>query len=279
MVIAAATAAAIDCGSSVSCFSSALARGETARAKLGDVTVVLTAATPPTATVTFEPSAKASPGPSAAESLLTTCVFQSGALGNVLRDVETMGGELSPESLIAADSCTGPFAALVAPMRALYVSAKSTVPVPAGSRDCGPSLGCVVRALDARAPADGFEVAMLPLFGLDVTAISLVRTSDVTAADVTLYVKNLRTDVDFDPKIVAQMKSKGMSDAQIAASRAEAQASARKTDGLDGTCHFKIAVLQDVLRRWYNGSYSTEDYAKAESCSGPMFPTAANGRR
>ena len=262
----------IDCGTSYSCVSAALSRAQPATVTAGGVMLRLDSVTPPTAAVTVSvPASGSRPGPTG------SCSFQIGALQTVLTDAQTMGA-LSPTSFLAADSCQGSLFASLAPMRATLDAARSQVPAAAGAADCGVSLPCLVRGLGQHAPAQALQVTMLPLFGLNVTAVSYLRTSEFDANDATLYVRNLKTDVTFDPKMVQRMQAKGMSSKEIAAAQAKAQANARATDGRDGTCRYKIAVLQAVLQRWYAGSFSTDDYAKAEKCQGALFETSQSGQ-
>ncbi|HVA34034.1 MAG TPA: hypothetical protein VNG31_07775 [Candidatus Baltobacteraceae bacterium] len=262
----------IDCGTSYSCVSQALSRAQPATVTAGGVVLRLDSVSRSTAGVTATVAGSGSePAPTG------SCSFQIGALQTVLADAQSMGA-LSPTSFLAADSCQGSLFASLAPMRATLDAARSRAPAAAGAADCGVSLPCLVRGLQQHAPAQALEVTMLPLFGLNVTAVSYLRTSEFDANDVTVYMRTLQTDVTFDPKMVQRMQAKGMSSNDIAAAQAKAQASARATDGRDGTCRYKIAVLDAVLRRWYNGSFSTDDYAKADKCQGSLFETSQSGQ-
>jgi hypothetical protein len=68
-----------------------------------------------------------------------------------------------------------------------------------------------------------------------------------------------------------------MSAADIAKSQAAASSSAASVVGLNGSCRMKDAALIDLLRRWYAGSYSTDDWNGAETCTGKMFASWHKG--
>lgn len=273
VLVAATLAAVLACGSNWDCFKTAALSGQTASVTRDGAVFTLVAFTPPTTTLSIA-SAKPTKG---ADDAPSTCIFQDAALRAVFEDVDTMNG-MSPFVFLGADACTGPLLSFVGTAQSLASAAKSENPAPTGVTNCAVSLGCLVRSLDERQPALAFEVTYLPLFGIDATGVTLLRISDITDSEATLYVRTLKASVTLDPAAMAQMtgqKTPTISSADLAAAQAKANAAAQKTIGLDGTCRFKVAALETVLRGWYAGNFSSSDYQKAEKCQGPMFPTGS----
>lgn len=274
--VAVALAATLDCGSNWSCFQDAVSRAQPAtvmrsfssedggHAEATTVSLGLTTISPPLATLRVRIESGQGSG------LQETCTLHVDALHAMLDDIDTMAA-ISPGSFAVADSCRGALLPDFAQMKAVATLSPAEQIVPAGFENCGFSLGCAVRALAQRRPAMAWSVAALPFFGIDTTAVSLLRIDEFSGSDVTLYIRTVRDSVTFGPDLIALMKAKHLSDTQIAQAQQQANQAARKTIGLDGTCRFRTAVLGAMLRRWYRGEFSTDDWGQAERCSGAMF--------
>ena len=279
MILAVALAGVLDCGSKWSCFESALSNA-TPAAVTRSVTsqddghphtttfsLHLTSVSPPLAVLVLRiESAEVAQ----VVGMQETCTFHVDALEALLEEIDTMNA-ISPTAFITADACTGQLLPGFASMKvATNLSAQQRA-VPDGFRDCGFSVGCMVRALDRHQPAVAWNVSYLPLFGLDITAVSLLRSSAFSGEDTTFYIDTVKNTVVLDPSVIAQMKAKHASAAQIAQAQKKANDSAQTSVGLDGTCRFKTTVLEAMLRRWYVSSISTGDWKQAQSCHGKMF--------
>ncbi|MCL5258567.1 MAG: hypothetical protein M1314_02330 [Firmicutes bacterium] len=279
MILAAALAGVLNCGSNWSCFEGALSNATPASVtrsvtsqdgghrETTTFSLHLTSVSPPLAVlaVRIEGAKEAQ-----IARMRETCTFHVDALRALLEEIDTMNA-ISPMAFIAADACAGQLLPGFASMKmATSLSAQQRA-VPDGFRDCGFSMGCMVRTLDHHQPAVEWNVSYLPLFGLDITAVSLLRTSAFSGNDATLYIDTVKNTVVLDPGMIAQMKAKHVSAAKIAQAQKKANDSAQTTVGLDGTCRFKITVLEAMLRRWYAGSISTGDWKQAQSCQGKMF--------
>lgn len=272
LALAVALAAAIDCGSSWSCFERAEAHAQPATVTRsvssgsGSGTTALelrlTPISPSTATLGV--SVASAPGQH------ETCTFQTPALEGLLEDVDTMG-TVSIEAFVTADSCQGTLLPNFTQMKAKAALSPEEQAMPTGFENCGFSLGCLVRAGEQQHPAIAWNAVTFSLFGLDISAVSLLRTSDFGNGDVTLYVKTIKNDVTLDPSLIAQMRSQHMSSTQIAQAQARAEQNAHASVGNDGTCRFHVAALEALLRRWYEGNFSSDDWSTAESCHGKMF--------
>ncbi|MHB8177561.1 MAG: hypothetical protein ACYDA5_05180 [Vulcanimicrobiaceae bacterium] len=279
MIFAAALAGVLDCGSNWSCFEGALSNATPASVTRSvtsqdgghpnttTFSLHLTSVSPPLAVLAVRIK-------SAKEVQLIgmqeTCTFHVDALDALLKEIDTMNA-ISPMAFIAADACAGQLLPGFASMKvATNLSAQQRA-VPNGFQNCGFSMGCMVRALDHHQPAVEWNVTYLPLFGLDITAVSLLRTSAFSGDGATFYIDTVKNTVVLDPSMIARMKAKHASAAQIAQAQRKANASAQTSVGLDGTCRFKTTVLEAMLRRWYAGSISTNDWKQAQSCQGKMF--------
>lgn len=279
-----AAAVVLDCGSNWQCFEDAFSRSRPASvvksfSTNGDGSVQTTSLRFQTLTITPSSvvlaermiSAAGREKDAAARRLAAaqgTCTFRLDALRNMLLDIDMMG-QLSPQSFVAAESCSGRLFPSFPQMKAAIPS--TAIVAPGRYINCSFSLGCVIRALDKHRAAAVWTVASIPLFGLNITAASQYRTSNISATEVSFYEKTLKTVVSLDAETVKQMRAKGLSSAQIAAAQAKANTKAATTAGLEGACRFKIQALKQVLRQWYEGSYSSADWTKAERCRGSMF--------
>lgn len=279
MILAAALVGVLNCGSNWSCFESALSKATPASVTRSvtsqdgghsDTTTFslhLTSVSPPLAVlaVGIESAKEAQTA-----GMQETCTFHVDALDALLKEIDTMN-TISPMAFIAADACAGPLLPEFASMKAATnLSAQQRV-VPSGFQDCGFSMGCLVQALDHHQPAVEWNATYMPLFGLDITAVSLLRTSALRGNNATFYIDTVKNTVVLDPSTIAQMKAKHASAAQIAQAQRKANDSAQTSVGLDGTCRFKTTVLEAMLRRWYIGSISTDDWKQAQNCQGKMF--------
>ncbi len=279
MVLAAALAGVLRCGSNWSCFEGALSNATPASVtrsvtsqdgghpETTTFSLHLTSVSPPLAVLAVRIE-----GTKEAQiiGMQETCTFHVDALDTLLEEIDTMNA-ISPMAFIAADTCVGQLLPGFASMKvATNLSAQQRA-VPDGFQDCGFSMGCMVRALDRHRPAVEWNVTFLPLFGLDITTVSLLRTSAFSGDDATFYIDTVKNTVVLDPSMIAQMKAKHASAAQIAQTQKKANDSAQTSVGLDGTCRFKTTVLEAMLRRWYASSISTDDWKQAQSCQGKMF--------
>jgi len=284
-LLTAMVATTLDCGSAWNCFESAFARSQTAtvverlpsEGSAPSATPrlrVTTSSVAPSSVVVSLRIISGRPGEPATDEPSSKCTFRAQAFKNLVADVGTMG-VFSPVLFLGADSCTGALLTGVMQERA------AVLPLPGGqtsgptSADCGLSFGCLVRALGTRRQAAAWSIASLPLFGLQTTTLSFLKTSRFSDDSVTLDIKTIRNVVTIMPQAAAQMKAQGVSADQIAAMQRRANRAA--ATGLAGTCRFKVAALKDLLRRWYLEAFSTDDWKRAESCRGTMFATLSKG--
>lgn len=207
-------------------------------------------------------------------SLGSTCTFRPSALDALALDVDVMGS-LAFQDFLAADSCRGPLSAATQERTAI-------MPLPVqpatadGALDCEFSYGCLVDALHDRRSATLWVAENLPLFGLYITAVALIKVSNFSEGEVRFYQKDVKSAVTLTPHIRAQMRARGMSEADIAKAQQQASASAARTVGNDGTCTFKEAALEQMLRRWHDGSYSSDDWKAAQHCEGRLFSAVSS---
>jgi hypothetical protein len=200
-----------------------------------------------------------------------TCNLSRVALRGIAQDAATMGN-LSPLSFGIADQCQGKmFDSWWPAAHSVVASVPAAISAPNGYADCGWSTACLIGHIEGKAPAAGRQLTVLPIFGLLTTTVSYMQVSGFRDGATTAYMRTDKSAAILTPEMIQAMKTKGMSDADIAKSQADAGASAASASGLDGTCRMKDAALADLLRRWYAGSYSTDDWNSAETCTGKMF--------
>jgi hypothetical protein len=200
-----------------------------------------------------------------------SCRLSRPALLGIVQDAAAMGN-LSPLGFGIADQCQGKmFDSWWPAAHNVVASLPSAVSAPKGYADCGWSTACLVNHIQAKAPAAGRQLTVLPIFGLVTTTVSYVQVGGFGSGATTVYLRTDRNAATLAPEAVQAMKAKGMSDADILKSQAKTSASAASAVGLDGTCRMKDAALVDMLRRWYAGSYSSDDWNSAEICTGRMF--------
>jgi hypothetical protein len=205
------------------------------------------------------------------EGAAASCRLPRAALRGIVQDAAVMGS-ISPLSFGIADQCQGTlFDSWWAAAHNIVLSLPPAVSAPAGYADCGWSTACLVGHTQTKAPAAGRQLTLLPLFGLLLTSVSYVQIGDFDKDLATVYLRTDRNTAAFAPESIQAMKAKGATDADIGAAQAKASASAASAVGLDGTCRTGDAMLVGLLRRWYAGSYSSDDWNGAETCSGKMF--------
>ena len=181
-------------------------------------------------------------------------------------------GNLTPLGFGIADRCQGSmFDSWWPATHNVVASLPAVVSKPAGYADCGWSTACLVNHIRTKVPAAGRQLTVLPLFGLLTTTVSYVQVDGFIQGATAAYVRTDKNTAVFDAESIKAMKAKGTSDADIHKAQANASASAASVVGLQGTCRMKDAVLVALLRRWYAGSYSSNDWDHAEICSGKMF--------
>jgi hypothetical protein len=200
-----------------------------------------------------------------------SCDLSRLALRGIVQDAATMGN-LSPLSFGIADQCQGKmFDSWWPAAHKVVVSVPSAISAPTGYTDCGWSTACLISHIQANAPAAGRQLTVLPIFGLITATVSYMQVGGFRAGVTTTYMRTDGNAATITPEMVQAMKAKGMTDADVRKSQADASASAASAVGLDGTCQMKDAAIADMLRRWYAGSYSTDDWNSAETCAGKMF--------
>jgi hypothetical protein len=143
--------------------------------------------------------------------------------------------------------------------------------VAAAMLDCKSDYGCFEQALSRQQSATMEVTETVPIFGLQVTQLSLMRIDEFQDGGVRFYEKVLKSKVVLTPQARAQMRKQGISDSDIRSMEQQATASAATTIGTDGTCTFKVAALDTLLREWQGGSFSSDDWKHAEHCSGKLF--------
>jgi hypothetical protein len=203
--------------------------------------------------------------------IAASCRLSRLALRGIVRDAAAMGS-LSPLSFGIADRCQGKtFDSWWPVAHNAVASLPSAVSVPNGYADCGWSTACLFSHIQGKELAAGRQLTVLPIFGLVTTTVSYVQVGGFTQGLTTVHLRTDKSAAVFDPVTIQVMKAKGMSAADIAKAQADASASAASAVGLDGSCRMKDAALVSLLRRWYAGSYSTDDWNSAETCTGKMF--------
>jgi len=253
-----------DCGAAWTCFEQSLEAGQPA-----SINVAAGSEAPPLhmridefdaadVTATFD-SAGAS----------GSCRVKRVALQGIVEDAMALGS-LSPLAFAIADQCRGQMFTWWPPAHLVVASLAPAASIP-GSTDCGWSTSCLIGHVRNKTPASARLLTTIPLFGVLITTVSTVKVDHF--ADVTALAY-LRTDANTAvllPETIASMKAQGKSDSDVRKAQADASTSAASVVGHDGSCRIKDAALTTLLTRWYGGSYSTEDWNAAESCTGTMF--------
>jgi hypothetical protein len=207
----------------------------------------------------------------------SSCRLSRAALRGIVQDAAAMGN-LSPLSFGIADQCQGVmFDSWWPAAHGAVASLPLGVSGPNGYADCGWSTACLVSHVQTKAPAAGRQLTVLPIFGLITTTVSYLQVGGFNEGSTTSYLRTDKSTAVFDAATIQAMKAKGMSAADIAKSQAAASSSAASVVGLNGSCRMKDAALIDLLRRWYAGSYSTDDWNGAETCTGKMFASWHKG--
>jgi len=202
---------------------------------------------------------------------VASCRLSRMALRGIVQDAAAMG-TLSPLSFGIADQCQGQMLDSWWPAaHAVVVSVPSAISAPDGYADCDWSTACLINHIQAKVPAAGRQLTVLPIFGLLTTTVSYMQVGGFRDGATTAYMRTDKSAAIFTPEIVQAMKAKGMSAADIAKSQADASTHAASAVGLDGSCRMKDTAVVSLLRRWYAGSYSTDDWNGAETCTGKMF--------
>ena len=200
-----------------------------------------------------------------------SCRLSRAALRGIVEDAAAMGN-LSPLGFGIADRCQGSmFDSWWPATHNVVASLPAVVSKPAGYADCGWSTACLVNHIRTKMPAAGRQLTVLPLFGLLTTTVSYVQVDEYNSGTTAAYLRTDKNTAVFDAELIQAMKAKGTSDADIHKAQAKASTSAASAVGLQGTCRMKDAVLVDLLHRWYAGSYSSNDWDHAETCTGKMF--------
>jgi hypothetical protein len=261
-----------DCGVALRCFEQSLDRGQPATIRINTGNSGGGQAAP--SQVRLRTAEFAGTGVTAHFDLggiAASCRLSRPALGGILQDAAAMGN-LSPLSFGIADQCQGKlFDSWWPAAHNVVASLASAVSAPNGYADCGWSTACLISHIQAKESAAGRQLTVLPIFGLLTTTVSYVQVGGFNQGLTTVYLRTDKSAAVFDPESIQAMKAKGMSAAEIAKSQADAGAKAASAAGLDGSCRMKAAAVVSLLRRWYSGSYSTDDWNGAETCTGKMF--------
>jgi hypothetical protein len=200
-----------------------------------------------------------------------SCRLSRAALRGIVEDAAAMGN-LSPLDFGIANRCQGPmFGSWWPATHNVVASLPAVIAKPVGYADCGWSTTCLVNHIRTKMPAAGRQLTVLPLFGLTTTTVSYVQVDGFNHGMTAAFIRTDQNTAVFDADSIQAMKAKGTSYAEIRKVQAKASASAASAVGLQGTCRMKDTTLVDLLHRWYDGSYSSNDWDHAETCTGKMF--------
>ncbi len=126
-----------------------------------------------------------------------------------------------------------------------------------GLKDCKNSLDCLAQAAKDCTPAKAYYKLKVNIFGVIQTTESIFAIKGKQGEKCFFYLKYKKIDLEFPPNApeenVQQMK-----------------AIYKALEGRDGICKFEPEKLFELLERWKDGKFSSEDFNNAE-CQGKYF--------
>jgi len=126
---------------------------------------------------------------------------------------------------------------------------------------------CFIDASKNCEPSKLLNTVSINIFGMLGTSITYMELKGIESGKCVYYQRIESNSVEFTEELVQQMLDNGTTQEEIDQREQTANDSAQQTVGLEKTCKFNTTDLTDMLNRWEEGNFSTEDWAVAE-CKG-----------
>lgn len=123
---------------------------------------------------------------------------------------------------------------------------------------------CFIEASEDCDPAKLSYTASVELFGMMSTATTHMELKGMEDDKCIYYQRTESSSVEFTDELVQQMLDSGLTQEEIDQQEQISNEAAQETAGMEKTCKFDTDDLTDILERWKQGSFSTEDWDVAE---------------
>ena len=130
-----------------------------------------------------------------------------------------------------------------------------------------PNYNCFIEASENCEPSKLLNTVSIEIFGMLSTSTTYMELKGIESSKCVYYQRTESNSVEFTEEMVQQMLDGGATQEEIGQQEQTANDSAQQTVGLEKTCKFNTNDLTDMLNRWEEGSFSTEDWDVAE-CEG-----------
>lgn len=138
------------------------------------------------------------------------------------------------------------------------------------STDCGTDFDCFIAASEDCSLASVTHEVTIDLFGMDLTTTSYYEIQGMDQDDCLFYIRTEEQHIEFSDDLVQSLLDSGYTEEEISQEEDDSNDAADLVEGKDGTCRFDTADLTDMLTRWQEGSFSSDDWDVAE-CEGTFF--------
>ena len=128
--------------------------------------------------------------------------------------------------------------------------------------DCGEDFACFIEAAEYCGPVTTTYTQTIDIFGFLETAVSQLSVEGYDNNDNCIFTLTyLDFFMEFTQNLIDQLLNAGLTEEEIEQQRQESEQLLQDTFiGETGTCYIHPADLNDLLDRWNQGQYSTEDF-------------------
>lgn len=123
--------------------------------------------------------------------------------------------------------------------------------------DCKEDLPCFIGAARECRLATAQHTGTISLGGVKESSRAFLEIKGPESGRCAFYIRTEKIDIDFPPDTPPQVAN-------------VQKAMLKLLEGRDGTCKLTTMELSDMLTRWSNDQFSTEDF-KGKDCEGRYF--------
>jgi len=138
--------------------------------------------------------------------------------------------------------------------------------------DCGTDFDCFIAASADCDESKALHEVSLEIFGMIATSVTYMELQGMESGRCVYYQRTESSSVEFSEELVQQMLDSGITQEEIEQQEEAANDSAQATVGTETTCRFMPSDLTDMLNRWKQGNFGSDDLTGTE-CEGGFSQT------
>jgi len=137
--------------------------------------------------------------------------------------------------------------------------------------DCEDDLDCFILASETCTDAKLTQEFSINFFGLLSYSKNLMKLKGLENEKCVYYQRVLEVNISYSQELIDVLHGNNLTDLEIQQSEQEANLEAQKSVGLEQTCYFTAADLENILQKLKQGSFSSSDFSNG-NCEQSCYP-------